>query len=159
MPLMLELKYEYFPNTWPGRIKLLELVFGLLCMMCAAPAYYTTQHWFLLVVTVAFIGSILFSLYYLCLAEPLNKLNVNWVAAEFWFTAGSAFLYFTAFLAQLVEFAPLEDANTQTWIDAQIAAGVFGLLNDICYAVGAYLIYIDWQRNPSGMAPSAPTPA
>ena len=26
MPLMLELKYEYFPNTWPGRIKLLELV-------------------------------------------------------------------------------------------------------------------------------------
>ena len=26
MPLMLELKYEYFPNTWPGRIKLAELV-------------------------------------------------------------------------------------------------------------------------------------
>ena len=26
MPLMLELKYEYFPATWPGRIKLLELV-------------------------------------------------------------------------------------------------------------------------------------
>ena len=29
MPLMLELKYEYFPATWPGRIKLLELVSGL----------------------------------------------------------------------------------------------------------------------------------
>jgi hypothetical protein len=26
MPLMLELKYEYFPNTWQGRIKLGELV-------------------------------------------------------------------------------------------------------------------------------------
>ena len=26
MPLMLELKYEYFTTTWPGRIKLLELV-------------------------------------------------------------------------------------------------------------------------------------
>merc|ERR1711953_581796 len=26
MPLMLELKYEYFPATWPGRIKLLELI-------------------------------------------------------------------------------------------------------------------------------------
>ena len=26
MPLMLELKYEYFPNTWQGRIKLAELV-------------------------------------------------------------------------------------------------------------------------------------
>ena len=26
MPLMLELKYEYFLATWPGRIKLAELV-------------------------------------------------------------------------------------------------------------------------------------
>jgi hypothetical protein len=29
MPLMLELKYEYFPNTWQGRIKLTELVSSL----------------------------------------------------------------------------------------------------------------------------------
>lgn len=159
MPLMLELKYEYFPNTWPGRIKLLELVFGLLCMMCAAPAYYDTQHWFLLVVTVAFLGTIFFSLYYLCLAEPLNKLTVNWVMAEFWFTGGATFLYFTAFLAQLVDFGPWEEPEIQTWIDAQIAAGVFGLLNFVFYGAGAYLIYIDWQRNPSNMAPTAPTPA
>jgi hypothetical protein len=26
-------------------------VLGLLCMMCAAPAFEDTQHWFLLVVT------------------------------------------------------------------------------------------------------------
>ena len=28
-----------------------------------------------------FVGTIFFSLYYLCLAEPLNKLAVNWVMA------------------------------------------------------------------------------
>ncbi|XP_023328258.1 uncharacterized protein LOC111701291 [Eurytemora carolleeae] len=158
MPLMLELKYEYFPNTWPGRIKLGELVLGLLCMMCAAPAYYATQHWFLLVVTFAFIGSLFFSVYYLCLAEPLNKLGVNWVMAEFWFTAGSTFFYFTAFLAQLVDFAGWEDEEFQYWIDAQITAGVFGLMNTVLYGAGGYLIYVDWQRNPTGLAPT-PTPA
>jgi len=155
MPLMLELKYEYFPNTWPGRIKLAELVLGLLAMMCCAPAFYDTQHWFLLVVVLAFIGTIFFSLYYLCLAEPLNKLAVNWVMAEFWFTAGSTFFYFTAFLAQLVDFAPYENAEFQYWIDAQIAAGVFGLLNDIMYAIGAYLIYVDWQSGGVAAAPPA----
>jgi len=153
MPLMLELKYEYFTNTWPGRIKLAELVLGLLCMMCAAPAYYDTQHWFLLVVVVAFLGTIFFSLYYLCLAEPLNKLAVNWVMAEFWFTAGSTFFYFTAFLAQLVDFAPFANEDYQYWIDAQITAGVFGLLNDIMYGIGSYLMYMDWQASAAGGPP------
>jgi hypothetical protein len=81
MPLMVELKYEYFINTWPGRAKLAQLITGILCMMCCAPAYYDTQHWFLLVVAIAFLGTIFFSLYYLCLAEPLNKFTVNWFMA------------------------------------------------------------------------------
>merc|ERR1712106_675858 len=85
MPLMLELKYEYFPATWPGRIKLLELFFAFFCLVCAAPAYWDTQHWFLFVVVVSFLGTIFFSLYYLCLAEPLNKLQVNWL----WWSFGS----------------------------------------------------------------------
>ena len=33
MPLMLELKYEYFLATWPGRIKLVELVRNMLDVM------------------------------------------------------------------------------------------------------------------------------
>merc|ERR1711874_951182 len=70
MPLMLELKYEYFPNTWPGRIKLLELVLAFFCIVCSAPAYEDSQHWFLAVVVVSLLGSLFFSLYYLCLAEP-----------------------------------------------------------------------------------------
>merc|ERR1712080_435063 len=124
MPLMLELKYEHFIGTWPGRIKCVELFLAL---------------------------------FYLCLAEPLNKLGVNWLMGEFWFTAGATFAYFTAFVAMLVNFSEREDEDWQYWIDANIAAGVFGLLNDVFYGLGAYLIYVEWKANPTG-AP-APPPA
>ena len=43
---------------------------------------------------------------------------------EFWFTAVAAFLYFTAFVAQLAEFSGTEDPEYQYWIDAQVTAGV-----------------------------------
>ena len=45
---------------------------------------------------------------------------------EFWFTAVTTFFYFTAFVAELAEFAEMDSAPgfSQTWIDAQIAAGV-----------------------------------
>jgi len=158
MPLMLELKYEYFPTTWPGRIKLVELILAFFCIVCSAPAYWKCQHWFLFVVVVAFLGSIFFSLYYLCLAEPLNKLQVNWLMVEFWFTAVSTFGYFTAFTAMLVDFAGLELMDSQTWVDANITAAVFGLFNTVVYGAGAYLIYIDWKANPTG-ATAPPPPA
>lgn len=32
---------------------------------------------------------------------------------------------------------------------------VFGLLNDIMYAIGAYLIYVDWQSGGVAAAPPA----
>merc|ERR1711997_369760 len=89
MPLMLELKYEYFPATWPGRIKLLELILAFFCIVCSAPAHSDSQHWFLAVVVVSLLGT----LFFLCLAEPLNKLQVNWLMVEFWFTAGATFFY------------------------------------------------------------------
>ncbi len=36
----------------------------------------------------------------------------------------AAFLYFTAFVAQLAEFSGTEDDEYQYWIDAQVTAGV-----------------------------------
>merc|ERR1719305_688614 len=122
MPLMLELKYEYFPATWPGRIKLLQLILAFFCIVCSAPAHEDSQHWFLAVVVISLLGTIFFSLYYLCLAEPLNKLQVNWLMVEFWFTALATFGYFTAFIAMLVDFSGAEDEEFQYWIDANIAA-------------------------------------
>merc|ERR1711944_85115 len=158
MPLMLELKYEYFPATWPGRIKLLELILAFFCIVCSAPAHHDSQHWFLAVVVISLLGTIFFSLYYLCLAEPLNKLQVNWLMVEFWFTSAATFFYFTAFVTLLSAWVGYEDEKWQYWVDALITAGVFGLLNFVVYAAGAYLIYMDWKANPTGCSvPSAPT--
>ena len=54
-------------------------VLAFFCIVCSAPAYEDSQHWFLAVVVVSLLGSLFFSLYYLCLAEPLNKLQLNWL--------------------------------------------------------------------------------
>lgn len=148
MPVSVEVKYEYF-FTWGGRIKLIELVLGLLCMMCAAPAFFSTQHWFLLVVVLAFIGTLYFIIHNLCLDAYLKGLAVNMTQVEFWFTAIITFLYFTAFTAQLADFAiTADDPDEQYWYDAQVAAGVFALFNNIAYAVGTYFIYLDWKTGP-----------
>ncbi len=125
-------------------------------MCCAAPAYFATQHWFLLVVVTCFIGTIFFSLFYLCLEVYLRKSTVNWIQTEFWFTALATFLYFTAFMAMLVEFSGWTLKGYQYWVDAQVAAGVFALFNDIAYGIGSYFLYLDWKANPAaGMAASA----
>merc|ERR1711890_63023 len=117
MPLILELKYEYFISDWPGRIKLAELLLALLCMMCSAPAYEGPQHWFLIVVVLAF-------------------------------------------LAMLAHFCEMDGGEYQYWVDSNIAAGVLGLINDIIYGLGAYLIYVDWKKGPVGVAapPAAQLP-
>ena len=54
-------------------------ILGILCMACCGPAYWSTQHWFLLVVVLAFLGSVFYSLYYLCLDVYLKGFNVNWL--------------------------------------------------------------------------------
>jgi hypothetical protein len=34
---------------------------------------------------------------------------------------------------------------------------VFGLINDVFYGLGSYLIYVEWKANPTGVP--APIPA
>ena len=52
---------------------------AILCMMCAAPAFHSTQHWFLLVVALCFAGTGFFTLYYMCLDTYLKNSAVNWL--------------------------------------------------------------------------------
>jgi len=154
MPVSVEVKYEYF-MTWAGRIKIIELVLALLCMACCAPAYFSTQHWFLLVVSLCFLGTIFLCFHHLCLDTYLKASNINWTKVEFWFTATATFLYFTAFTAQLADFSGITNAKYQYWYDAQVAAGVFGLFNNVAYGVGTYFIYLDWKTNPAAAAGAA----
>ena len=46
-------------------------------MMCAAPAYWSTQHWFLLVVVLGFIGTLYFTLHNLSIDAYVKGLAVN----------------------------------------------------------------------------------
>lgn len=154
MPASVEVKYEYF-FTWGGRIKIIELALAALCMMCAAPAFYSTQHWFLLVVVLGFIGTLYFILQHIALDAYTKGLAVNFLQLEFWFTAVTTFLYFTAFTAMLADFA-VENEEFQYWYDAQVAAGVFALFNNIAYAVGTYFIYLDWKTGPAAAGPTSP---
>merc|ERR1712107_175179 len=124
----------------------------------APPPPTTTVSWFLTVVVISFLGTIFFSIYYLCLAEPLNKLAVNWLMVEFWFTGAATFFYFTAFVSILSAFVGEEDEDYQYWVNANIAAGVFGLINFVVYAAGTYLIYMDWKANPTGCSAPSPPP-
>ena len=52
---------------------------AMLCMMCAAPAFHSTQHWFLLVVALCFLGTGFFALYYMCLDNYLKNSTINWL--------------------------------------------------------------------------------
>jgi len=158
MPVTVELKYEIFTRTWPGRIKIIELALAMLCMMCAAPAFHSTQHWFLLVVALCFLGTGFFTLYYMCLDNYLKNSTINWLQTEFWFTCLATFLYFTAFIAMLVDFSGISDPKYQYWYDAMVAAGVFAMFNDIVYAVGAYFLYVEWKTNPTGAGTASPVP-
>jgi hypothetical protein len=158
MPVSVEVKYEYF-FTWGGRIKIIELALAALCMMCSAPAYWSTQHWFLLVVVLGFLGTLYFTIHNLALEAYVKNAPVNFTQLEFWFTAITTFLYFTAFVAQLAEFAvTADDSDEQYWFDANVAAGVFALFNDIAYAVGTYFIYLDWKSGPTVMNASGSSP-
>uniref|UniRef100_A0A0K2UQH8 CKLFlike MARVEL transmembrane domaincontaining protein 4like [Megachile rotundata] n=2 Tax=Lepeophtheirus salmonis TaxID=72036 RepID=A0A0K2UQH8_LEPSM len=152
MPTTLEVKHEYLQG-WPGRVKLGELIVGILALACCAPGFHSTQHWFLLVASIAFLGTLFFTAFYLFLDVNLRNYNVNWLQVEFWFTTAITFFYFTAFVAQLAEFAGL---GSSTWVDLQVAAGVFGLFNDILYGIGAYFVYLEWKANPLGPGEALP---
>ena len=67
-------------------------ILGILCMACCGPAYFSTQHWFLLVVVLGFLGSLFFSLYYLCLDVYLKGFNINWLQSV---TIGNNKKFFT----------------------------------------------------------------
>ncbi|CAB4061781.1 unnamed protein product [Lepeophtheirus salmonis] len=117
-----------FKSGWPGRVKLGELIVGILALACCAPGFHSTQHWFLLVASIAFLGTLFFTAFYLFLDVNLRNYNVNWLQVEF----------------------------CSTWVDLQVAAGVFGLFNDILYGIGAYFVYLEWKANPLGPGEALP---
>jgi hypothetical protein len=137
----IRLNILYF-RTIPGILKLIQVVFGIVCMACASPAYLAGTHWFLFVAVASFIATLIWIfIYFLSVREAL-KLPINWILTELLNTSVTAILYLIAFIVQLSIFSAPFHYSIR---DRNIAAGVFGLFNTVAYAAGAYFLYVEWK--------------
>jgi len=137
----IRLNVLYF-RTIPGILKLIQVVFGIVCMACASPAILAGTHWFLFVAVVSFIATLIWIfIYFLSVREAL-KLPINWILTELLNTSVTAVLYLIAFIVQLSIYSPPYHPSIR---DRNIAAGVFGMFNTLAYAAGAYFLYVEWK--------------
>lgn len=137
----LRFNFLYFRSI-PGILKLLQLLFGIICMACASPVWHPGTHWFLFVAVVSFIATIIWVFIYLMSVREALKLPINWILTELLNTSITTLLYLIAFIVQL----SLYTSNRHPFIrDPNIAAGVFGLFNTLAYGAGAYFLYVEWK--------------
>ncbi|XP_017074545.1 uncharacterized protein LOC108110141 [Drosophila eugracilis] len=131
------LNVDYF-RTVPGILKIIQFVFGIICMALAAPPLTSATSFFMFVIVLSFIINILLIFaYFLGIRESLN-VAVNWIFAELITTAVLTLLYFIGFIVQLARWS---DA-TGFASGSNTAAGVFGLFNFLAYAAGTYFLFL-----------------
>lgn len=133
---------QYFQSI-PGILKLVQLVFGIICMACASPALVGGTHWFLFVVVTSFIATVLWSFVYLLGIREVLNLPINWILTELLNTGFATFLYLIAFIVQLATWSNLY-GNPR---GSNIAAGVFGLFNFLAYTAGTYFLYVEHKSS------------
>ncbi|XP_053977462.1 uncharacterized protein LOC128875679 [Hylaeus volcanicus] len=138
----IRLNVPYF-TTIPGIIKLVQVGLGILCMACVSPARLSASHWFLFVAVTTFIATLIWCFIYLLSIREALKIPINWILTELLNTTSAAVLYMIAFIAQLSVWS----AFTGSYVAANIAGGVFGILNTLAYAAGAYFLYIEWKSS------------
>uniref|UniRef100_A0A1Q3FZF5 Putative member of chemokine-like factor super family n=3 Tax=Culex tarsalis TaxID=7177 RepID=A0A1Q3FZF5_CULTA len=133
---------HYFTSI-PGILKLVQLVFGIICMACASPALLGGTHWFLFVVVTSFIATVLWSFVYLLGIREVLNLPINWILTELLNTGIATVLYFIAFIVQLASWSNIIGYGRS----ANIAAGVFGLFNFLAYSAGTYFLYVEHKSS------------
>ncbi|XP_060663622.1 CKLF-like MARVEL transmembrane domain-containing protein 4 [Drosophila nasuta] len=133
----IRLNLDYY-RTIPGILKIAQLVLGIICMALASPSMSSATNFFLTVVVLSFIVTILLiAAYFLGIREALN-VNVNWIFSELIATAIITLLYFIAFIVQLAKWGE----STEYGHGSNTAAGVFGLFNFLAYAGGLYFLFL-----------------
>ncbi|XP_037028849.1 CKLF-like MARVEL transmembrane domain-containing protein 4 [Bradysia coprophila] len=133
----------YF-QTIPGILKLVQLVFGIICMACASPAYIGASHWFLFVAVTSFIATLLWSFVYLLGIREVLNLAINWILTELLNTGIATIFYIIAFIVQLATWSNIHPGSSLQYFRASnIAAGCFGLFNTIAYAASTYFLYLE----------------
>ncbi|XP_049548726.1 CKLF-like MARVEL transmembrane domain-containing protein 4 [Anopheles darlingi] len=134
----LKFNTQYF-ITIPGILKIVQVVFGIICMACASPALIGGTHFFLFVVVTSFIATLLWTFVYLLGIREVLNLAINWILTELINTGIATLLYFIAFIVQLASWSNLYGHGR----GSNIAAGVFGLFNFLAYTAGTYFLYVE----------------
>ncbi|XP_059617272.1 CKLF-like MARVEL transmembrane domain-containing protein 4 [Phlebotomus argentipes] len=127
--------------TLPGLLKLIQLIFGVICMALASPALRSGTHFYLFVVVITFIATLLWCFIYLLGIREVLNLPINWPLTELINTGLASVLYFLAFLVQFITWG----GSTITGTGSNIAAGVFGIFNFLAYVAGTYFLYVDYR--------------
>lgn len=126
----------YF-KTLGGILLLVELLLAVICMACASPARHPGTSWFLFVVVISFIISLLWVFIHLLSINHTLNIGIPWISLEFGYNFGATILYFTAFIVQFSVWGP----SLSSLRSSNIAAAVFGLFNFILYGLGTYILY------------------
>jgi len=162
--LEIRLNIGYF-KTAPGIVKILQLILGVVCMACAAPAVGIAfsridplfgvghNHWFLFVVVTCFMVTILWTFFYLLGVRDYIKVKLpfTFLKVEVIYTAVATFLYFISFIVILAGFSwcsSSQASNGSHLCDARVAGGVFAVFNTVAYGYGAYLTYNEYNSTP-----------
>ncbi|KAJ6638300.1 CKLF-like MARVEL transmembrane domain-containing protein 4, partial [Pseudolycoriella hygida] len=138
----------YF-QTIPGILKLIQLIFGIICMACASPVHLSATHWFLFVAVTSFIATLLWSFVYLLGIREVLTLAINWILTELVNTSLATLFYIIAFIVQLATWSN-SPPHLAYYRGSNIAAGCFGLFNTIAYAASSYFLYLEYK---SGSTP------
>ncbi|XP_017116083.1 uncharacterized protein LOC108138409 [Drosophila elegans] len=133
----IRLNIDYF-RTIPGIIKIVQFVLGIICMALASPPLTSATSFFMFVIVISFIITILLiAAYFLGIREALN-VTINWIFSELLTTAVLTLLYFIGFIVQLARWSDVSGFGAAS----NTAAGVFGLFNFLAYAAGTYFLFL-----------------
>ncbi|XP_055844633.1 CKLF-like MARVEL transmembrane domain-containing protein 4 [Episyrphus balteatus] len=130
---------DYFKRL-PGIVKIVQFVLGIICMIFVSPARLGATTFFLFVVIMAFIATILWAAaYFLGIREALT-LPINWILTELINTGIATILYL---IASIIQIAAWSKTNYHGYHFSNITGGVLGLINFLAYAAGSYFLYLE----------------
>jgi len=142
--LMIQFNFDYF-KTRDGLLKIAQLFIAIICMSLASPAYKGSSHFFLFVVVLNFIATVLWSFVHFLGIKDAIILPINWVLSEFVNNTIATFMYAAGFIIQMATWIGSNEYNA----GANVTAGFFGLINTLAYAASAYYLYLQHKFNQS----------
>lgn len=151
----LEVNPWYFKSI-PGILKIIELIFAIICMACGSRVVTNYTHFFMFVVSIYFIMTLVLCVAYLFALRKLFP-KLPWLFTELLMTASAVALYFIAMVVQLERTAgsayyyPL---RAHGYYGQYIAAGVFALFNMLVYAAGTFFLFMEWKESRQATSPA-----